>query len=142
MTSQEFITSIEAKPLFIKWAEFPTVKEVIGTIQKWEGKAYINTGAGRNIFSVWFVEDTETNEAFWQNQDQLQPETNPLPTKQTALENYLKANFDAYFLTSKLDLVNNWAEAEVLIFAAGKLTRKNVLVFKRGNNPITHLEII
>lgn len=141
MTQAQFIAAVEAKPQFVKWAADPIKKEVIGDIEKWHGRAFITTPDGVNVFEVWFIVDTATGEANWQNQDTLEPEQNTDVKKLTALENYLKANFDAYFVVNT-DLANNWAEAEVFKLTTGKLVRSNVMVFKKGANPISHLEIV
>lgn len=141
MNKQEFITAVEAKPNFIKWAQTPIVKETVGTIEHHHGRAYISTNDGTQVFNVWFFVDTETGEANWQNQDTLDPDNNANPAKTKALENYLTATFDAFFIT-KLDLVHNWAEAEVYKLAAGKLSKTTILVFKKGSNPINHLEVV
>lgn len=141
MTKSEFITSVEAKQNFIKWAQVPTTVETVGAIEKCYGVAYITTPDGTNLFNVWFLNDTATNTATWQNQDTLSPEKNSDTVKLAALETYLKANFQAYFIT-KFDLVNNWAEAMVFQTSGADLARGSVLVFKVGNNPIAHKKIV
>lgn len=141
MTRQEFITAIEAKSTFIKWAEAPALQETIGDIEKWRGSAFVITDDGRNVVNVWFVVDTATGEAFWQNSDTLEPEANTFATKQAFLEKYLKTNFNAYFV-NRSDLANNWAEADVYTLTAGNLVKKTVMVYKIGNNPIAHKDVI
>lgn len=143
MTKEQFIASVESKPNFIKWASAPVLIETIGDIEKHSGVAYITTPDGTNTFNVWFCVDKTTGEASWQNRDQLEPEKNSYEVKRRALETYLKANFNAYFVVAgRVDYDNNWAEAEVFTLTTGKLTKKNVLVYKQGNNPISHLDII
>lgn len=141
MTKAEFITSIEAKPNFIKWAKAPTVVETIGEIEKWNGLAYVTTADGKNTVNVWFMVDTITGDADWQTQDTLEPEKNTLTTKQRSLEAYLKANFNAFFI-GRIDFENNWAEADVYKITNGKLVKSTVLVYKDNSNVVTHVDII
>jgi hypothetical protein len=141
MTKQQFIAAVEAKPQFIKWAKTPSVVETIGDIEKWNGLAYISTPDGTNIYNVWFMNDTATNTATWQQQDALTPESNVNATKMKALTAYLKSNFSGYFV-NRVDLDNLWAEADVYQVSGSDLVKATVLVFKQGNNPITHRKVI
>lgn len=141
MTKAQFIAAVEAKPNFIKWAQAPVLKETIGEIEKWNGIAFINTPDGRNTYNVWFVVDAATGEATWQNADTMEPEKNANEVKRAALEAYLKANFNAFFI-GRTDLVNNWAEADVYTLNTGKLTKKSIIVYKQGSNPIAHLDVV
>ena len=56
-------------------------------------------------------------------------------------ETYLSGKYAAHFI-NRFDLNQNLAEADVYTLAAGKLTRKTVLVFKKGTNPITDLDVV
>jgi hypothetical protein len=141
MTQSQFIASVEAKPQFIKWAQVPVLAETIGDVEKWHGIAYISTPDGTNTYNVWFMVDSATGEATWQNQDQMEPEANVLNTKQKALEDYLKANFAGFFV-NRADLINNWAEADVYTVSGADLAKSTVLVFKQGSNPIAHRKIV
>ena len=162
MTKQEFITAVEAKPNFIKWAVEPKMVEAFGSydtgetisdedgktspviepaIEKWNGQALIATPDGKNVFQVWFIVDNEADEATWQNADQLDPEENAVAKKQAALEAYLASNFAGYFV-NRADLENLWAEADVYEVSGQDLSKSTVLVFKKGSNPITHRVIV
>lgn len=141
MNKTEFIASVEAKPQFIKWAIAPALKETKGDIEKWLGVAFVNTPDGVNTFDVWFMVDKATGEANWQNFDSLEPEKNTTAIKNKALENYLKSTFAAYFV-NRVDLENNWAEADVYEVSGQDLAKSTVLVFKQGSNPITHRKIV
>ena len=141
MTKALFIASVEAKPNFIKWAKIPEVSETIGEIEKHHGIAFITTPDGTNTYNVWFMVDTVTGEATWQNFDTMTPEANTLNSVQKALDDYLKATFPAYFV-SRVDAVNRWAEAEVFTASGQDLARGSVLVYKQGANPITHKKIV
>lgn len=141
MTKAQFIASVEAKPQFIKWAKAPVAAETIGDIEKHHGIAYITTPDGTNTFNVWFMVDTATGEATWQSQDTIEPDKNVSDTKQKALTGYLKATFAGFFV-NRVDLDNNWAEADVYTVSGADLTKSTVLVFKQGTNPITHRKIV
>lgn len=139
MTTAQFIASIEAKPQFIKWVQAPAVIETLGGVEKWHGVAYITTPDGTNTFNVFFMVDG--GQATWQNQDQLEPQKNATQVKMEALLSYLKANFAGFFV-NRVDLENNWAEADVYAISGADLAKSTVLVFKLGANPITHRKII
>lgn len=141
MTTAQFITAVEAKPQFIKWAKVPAAVETLGDIQKWNGVAFITTPDGTNTYNVWFIVDTTTGEATWQNLDTMEPEKNTVAVKEAALKAYLKANFAGYFIL-RADLDNNWAEAEVFTVSGADLAKSTVLVFKQGTNPIAHRKIV
>lgn len=141
MTTAQSITAIEAKPHFIKWAQVPQMAEKLGDVEKWHGIAYISTPDGTNTYNVWFMNDTATNTATWQQQDMLNPEANTASAKETALKTYLKANFAGFFI-NRADLENNWAEAEVFTVSGQDLAKSTVLVFKQGSNPIAHRKIV
>lgn len=141
MTKDQFITTVETKTNFIKWASVPVLIEKVGDIEKWMGIAYIRTPDGTNTYQVWFMVDVATGEATWQNQDQMSPEKNISEVKMSALENYLKTTFPAYFIL-RADLKNNWAEADVYAVSGTDLALSKVLVYKQGANPITHKKVI
>lgn len=141
MTKEQFIAAIEARPQFIKWAIAPTLIETINGIELWHGRPYHTTPDGTNIYNVYFHVDTATGEATWQNRNNFEPETNTQEAKMKALTTYLKANFAGFFIT-RIDLDNNWAEAEVFAVSGADLAKSTVLVFKNGANPITHRKVV
>jgi hypothetical protein len=141
MTQEQFIASVEAKPQFIKWASLPVLAETIGDVEKWHGIAYISTPDGTNTYNVWFMVDSVSGEATWQQFDTMEPEANVANAKQKALVDYLKANFAGFFV-NRADLENNWAEADVYAVSGQDLTKSTVLVFKQGSNPIAHRKIV
>jgi hypothetical protein len=94
--------------------------------------------------SVYYLFNTKTGEAKFYN---IVPnsfdsrETSPDMVKQQALEAYLKAKYNAYFI-GRTDFVNNWAEADVFTLTTGKLVKKKVLVYKQGVNPIADIDVV
>jgi len=140
MTKAEFIAAVEAKSKFIRWATEPVLDSTEGDVELWHGRAYHTTTDGTNVFNVWFHVDKTTGDATWQTFDSFEPEANTNAIKQKALTDYLSANFDAYFVV-QADLENNWAEADVYKLNTGKLDKFKVLVFKKGGNPISHLDV-
>ncbi len=140
MTKDAFIASIALEPNFLKWAQVPFLLETIGDVQKWTGFVYKTTPDGTNTEQVFFMVDTVTGEATWQNINTLNPLKNTGATRQDRLEKYLTTNFFAYRVVF-IDVENNWAEADV--YADGvDLVKSKVLVYKKGANPITHKKVI
>jgi hypothetical protein len=104
---------------------------------------HINADGTAGKTFVYYLHETATDDAWFYNVeveavDSKEPSSDQ--KKLDALQAYLATTFDAYFVL-KVDIKNNWAEAETFKLNAGALDRKNVLVFKKGNNPITHLII-
>jgi hypothetical protein len=92
---------------------------------------------------VYYLHDTQNDTAWFYNQeieavDAKEPSAEQ--KKLNALQSYLKATFDAFFIV-RFDLINNWAEADVFKLTNGQLVQSKVLVFKRESNPIAHLTI-
>lgn len=143
MTTAQFITAIEAEPIFIKWVKAPAsvIEKKVGDVELWHGLVYHTTPDGTNIFNVYFHVDTANNQATWQTFNPFTPEKNTASVKETALTNYLKANFAAFFVV-RSDLVNNWAEADVFELSGQDYAKSKVLVFKPSGNPITHKKIL
>lgn len=143
MNKEQFIKDIESKSKFLKWASGEQIVKDYGTVKHYRRDAFVSTEDGRNIMPVFYMEDTETNETIWQNQDTIDTNNRLVAQKLDALKKYLASNFDAYFLNpERIDLDNNWAEATVYEINAGKLTRSEVIVFKRDSKPISHLPVI
>ena len=141
MTTAQFIAAVEAKPQFVKWASEAVNVETIGGIEKHMRIAYINTPDGTNLMQVWYIVDSATGNTTWQTGDTIEPEKNTVNVKFNALKAYLKATFAAHFV-GRTDLDNNWAEADVYTVSGADLAKSTVLVYKIGNNPITHKKIV
>lgn len=139
MTTAQFITEIEAKPQFIKWAKAPAVLETVGDVEKWNGIAYVTTPNGTNTLNVFFMVDA--GQATWQQADPIDFQNSVTSIKMNVLLAYLKTTFVGYFVL-RTDLENNWAEAEVFTISGADLVQSKVLVYKLGNNPIAHKKII
>lgn len=93
---------------------------------------------------MYYLHDTANDVATFFN-DEIEAldarEATANEKKIQALTNYLKANFNAYFVI-RIDTTNNWAEADVFKLSSGNLVASKVMVFKTGNNPISHLNIV
>ena len=94
---------------------------------------------------VYYLLDTTTQDAWFYNLeaesiDTKEPDTNQ--KKVDALETYLSSNFNAYFI-NKIDYTKNWAEADTYKYNATTklLDKKVVIVYKKGTDPITHIEV-
>lgn len=142
MTKQQFISSIEAKPTFIRWLVEPTMVESVGDegqkVEKHHGKAFINTPDGRNIFDVWFVVDTTDGSTTWQNVDTLSPEENTEAKKLAMVIQYLKAQ-NIRFGEVRMNYDGNTAEVDIYT-GTNPVTKLRVLVFRQGAS-LTHVPI-
>ena len=150
MLKQDLIAKIQAKVGFKDIIsdelapDSPDVTETNKIEKRFFKVATINADDTAGITFVFYLFDTVTGEAWFYN---VEPEAvdikepNTDQKKLDALQAYLKANFDAYF-TLRWDLVNNWAEADTYKVESGALKAQKVMVFKRGTNPITHLNIV
>lgn len=146
MTATQFIANIATKASFVKWATVPVAVESVGGIEKWQGIALVKTGDvtapdGTNLLNVFFLVDTATGEATWQNLDQLDPLKNISNDRIDRLEKYLKANFFAYFLI-QTNADSFWAKAEVFTISGTDLAKSTVLVYKPAGSAITHKTIL
>lgn len=105
---------------------------------------HVNADGTAGKTFVYYLHNTETDDAWFYNQEIESVDMKEASSEQkklTALENYLKANFDAYFVI-RYDLNNLWAEADALKLTNGSLVASKVLVFKKGTSPIAHLTIV
>lgn len=139
MTKDAFVASIAAEPNFLKWAQQPVLLETIGEVQKWHGIVYKTTPDGTNTEHVYFMVDSITGEATWQNQNSLSPSKNTTASRADRLEKYLGQTFFGYHITM-IDPQNNWAEADIYTDGA-TITKSKVFVYKKGANPVTHKAI-
>lgn len=147
MTKQQLLDAVAAKKGFHSIIEDRVAPDNIqgDTIEK--RFLYVNhTNADGTMGKtfVYYLLDTANDVASFYN---VEPESVDIKEpsvgqkKLDALENYLSSNFDAFFVV-RYDLKNNWAEADTFKLSAGKLIAMKIIVFKKGNNPINHLEII
>ena len=149
MLKQDLITKIQGKVGFkgiISDELAPDSPDVTGAnkVEKRFFKvATINADSTAGITFVFYLLDTVTDEAWFYN---VEPESvdikepNTDQKKLDALQAYLTANFDAFFLI-RWDMTRNWAEVDTFKLNAGTLKAQKVIVFKKGANPISHLNI-
>lgn len=105
---------------------------------------HTNSDGTKGVTNVYYLEDKASGDvAFYNQEPQVfdQRAVSLDAQKQEALETYLKANFNAHFI-NRVDFDNNWAEADTYTLEGGSLTKKTVLVFKDGANPISHLVVV
>ena len=107
--------------------------------------ATINADGTAGIYFVYYLHDTQSDEAWFYNVE-VEALDNKEPVsdqkKLNALQNYLKTNFDAFFVI-RFDMTNLWAEADVFKYNATTkmLDKFTVLVYKTNKDPIKHLTI-
>lgn len=147
MLKQELLDAVAAKKGFVSIAKDDVAPDNVQGDEIEKRYLYVNhTNADGTMGKtfVFYLHNTTTDEAWFYNDEPEnvdQKEPNSEQKKLDALAAYMKTNFDAYFI-GRFDTTNNWAEADVFMLAAGKLTKKSVLVFKKGTNPINHLEVV
>lgn len=93
---------------------------------------------------IYYLLDTATQEAWFYNletENLDNKEHNSEQKKLDALQAYLDANFDAYFIV-RYDTTKNWAQADVFTQSGQDLTQSKVLVFKPAQGAITHKNIV
>lgn len=147
MTKAELLTAVEGKTGYVATLADTLALDSIGTKQKrFLVVETLNADGTKGITNVFYVHDTQTDEAWFYNVEPVgfQKESKSLEAQAVgAIENYCKTNFNAHFLLrDRIDAVNKWAVVEVYTLNTGKLEKKNIMVFKQGANPITHLEIV
>lgn len=147
MTKQQLQSQIESKVGFHSIIEDKLAPDHVNGDPIEKRYFYINHTNSSGTMGktyVFYLYDTVNDEAWFYN---VEPEAvdNKEPSseqkKLNELQNYLKANFDAFFI-GRFDVENNWAEADVFKLTNGNLVKSSVIVFKRGTNPISHLTVV
>jgi len=146
MTKEQLQAVIEAKVGFVSIIKDEEASDnVAGDIVR-KRYFYVNhtnaDGTAGKTY-VYYLLNTNTNEAWFYNTapealDIKEPTTDTV--KINALNEYLKSNFNAYFV-NRVDVVNNWAEADVFTLVSGSLQKKAVIVYKPTVGNINHLEV-
>lgn len=147
MTKQELQTKIENKVGFHSIIKDDVAPDNVPNDPIEKRYFYVNhTNADGTMGKtfVYYLHDTANDVAWFYNMETEAVDTKEPTTDQKkldALQNYLKATFNGFFI-NRLDIVNNWAEADVYEVSGQDLTKSTVLVFKQGSNPITHRKIV
>lgn len=141
-TKQEFIAEVLAEPNVIEL--LPNTDQVDETVGDYEkGRFYVllnEEQGGKNFRAVWYIRNTQTDETTYQTANTINLKKNNIDAKLDALEKYCNANFLAHRVVEFTGA--NWAEVEVYEMTDPTITKKKVVVYKTGNNPITHKELI
>jgi hypothetical protein len=147
MTKQQFLDSVVAKKGFHSIIKDEIAPDHVAGDSIEKRFLYVNhtnaDGTAGKTF-VYYLHDKTNDEAWFYNSETESVDTKEPTTEQKkldALQAYLKSTFDAFFVI-RYDLANNWAEADVYTLNAGTLTASKVLVFKKGSNPISHLNVV
>lgn len=146
MTKAQFLAKVQAKPGFHSIISDEAASDNIVGDPIEKRYLYINhTNADGTMGKtfVYYLLETATNTASFYNVeaealDAKEPTTNQ--KKLDVLTTYLGAKYAAFFV-NRYDLNQNLAEADVYTLTAGKLVKKTVLVFKKGANPISDLDV-
>lgn len=147
MTKSQLLTAVQGKAGFVAILADTLATDSVGAKQKrFLTVETLNADGTKGITNVFYIHDTGTDEAWFYNVEPLgfEKETKTVDQQTLdALNAYCKANFAAYFLIpDRIDAVNKWAVVEAYTVSTGKLAKKNVMVYKQGTNPITHVDII
>lgn len=147
MNQAELINAVKAKKGFVRIIKDELAPDAIPTDKTQKRLLTIEHSNGDNtagITYVYYLHDTENDVAKFYNVEPENLDNTELSLdlkKEHALKQYLGGKYAAYFI-ERTDYVNNWAEATVYVLAASKLTKKQVLVFKKGTSPISDLDIV
>ena len=147
MTKQELLTKVQAKVGFhsiIKDVLAPDHEAGDPIEKRYLYINHLNADGTMGKTYVFYNFDEANNLAWFYNVETEALDNKAIGADQiklNALTAYLKANFNAYFV-NRFDLSNNWAEADTYKLEASKLTKKAVIVYKQGANPISHLEVV
>ncbi len=149
MTLQALIAKIEAKQgfhSFINGVEGELARDHVPGDPIEKRCFYVNhTNADGTMGKkfVYFLYDRANDSAsFYNVEEELDFKKLPPKVEQLkALEAYLAGKYEAYFVI-RYDLDQKVAEADVFELENSTLTKKRVLVFKKGTNPINDLVIV
>lgn len=147
MKKTDFITSVEAKKGFVRVIKDEIAPDNI--VDDFLEKRYLtvqhlNADQTMGITYIFYVYNKNTDDANFYNQEpeNLDVKEETVEVKRLRrMENHLKTKYRAYFI-NRFDLANFWAEAEVYVQTADKVTKKTVLVLKEGTNPIMDIDVI
>lgn len=146
MNKAELLTAVQSKKGFVRIVvdeKAPDSDPRSTTEKRYLVVEHTNTDGTAGMTNVYYLHDTVNDVAKFYNAEPSAFDINEPPAdlkKRQALETYLKGKYAAFFL-GRIDLVNLWAEADVFVQAAGKLTKKSVLVYKPANGPIADVDV-
>lgn len=145
MTKSQLLTAVQGKAGYVATIADTLAPDSVGAKQKrFLTVETLNADGTKGITNVFYIHDTGTDEAWFYNVEPIAFDKAVVSVgaqAEKALNDYCKATFDAFFV-SRVDGVNKWAEVQAFVLNAGNLEKKNVLVFKKGANPITHLNVV
>jgi hypothetical protein len=145
MTKAQLIAAVQAKTGFVSIIKDELARDHVpgDTIEKrFLYVNHINADSTAGKKYVYYLHDTVNDTAWFYNVEEALDNRSVSSDQQKldALQDYLKINFNAYFV-NRFDITNQWAEADVYTLNTGKLTKKTVIVYKNGTNPIAHLDV-
>lgn len=145
MTKSQLLTAVQGKAGYVAILADTLAQDSVGAKQKrFLTVETLNADGTKGITNVFYIHDTGTDEAWFYNVEPVAFDKAVVSVEaqtEKALNGYCRATFDAFFV-SRVDGVNKWAEVQAFVLNAGNLEKKNVLVFKKGTNPITHLNVV
>jgi hypothetical protein len=149
MKKADLLAVVAAKPGYVEIIEDKLAPDSVGA----EEKRYLivktlNADGTKGVTNVFYIHNPQTGDAWFYNVEPVAFDNKyqdvPAQTL-AALRAYCKANFAAYFLIpDRIDAENKWAVVEAYVTSGSpvKLTKSLKMVYKQGNDPIKHTDII
>ena len=105
---------------------------------------HTNKDGTAGVTSVFYLENKKTGEVRFYNDEPKSFEKDAVSDeakKQQSLEAYLTGKYQAFFV-NRIDIKNLWAEADVYQIENGKLRKKTVVVYKKGGEKVSDVDVI
>ena len=98
-----------------------------------------NGTAGKTF--VYYLHNADTDEAWFYNVENEELDNQASQKKLAVLTDYCDATFDAYEL-EKVNYEKKWATVTTFTIGASNVTQGKAFVYKNGNNPVTHKDLV
>lgn len=149
MKKEDLLVAVRSKKGFVRIIADEVAQDDIKTDENLN-KRYLtvehrNTNGTAGITYVFYMHKVDTDDAYFYNHEPENLDANEETVeikRLRRLEEFLAGKYAAYFI-GRYDLKNFWAEADVYTSDVNnKLTKKSVIVAKRGTNPIADQDVI
>jgi hypothetical protein len=147
MTKQELLNKVQAKVGFHSFIQDELSPDNIqGDVieKRYLYINHVNADGTAGKTYIYYMYDTLQGTAWFYNAEAESVDTKEPVTDQkkiSSFESYLAGKYTAFFI-NRMNLINNWIEADVYTNTNGKLTKKTVIAYKNGNNPINDADVI
>lgn len=147
MTKAELVTRVEAKKGFHSIIEDKIAPDNTpgDPIEKhFFYVNHLNADGTMGKTYLFYLYNPATDEAWFYNTETETIDAKEPTTDQKKIEAfnaYLAGKYEAFFI-ERMNLPQNWVEADVFTLNTGKLTKKKVIVRKKGTNPIVDIDVV